>query len=86
MSNLAIHITVEPESGRPVSLARISDSDTLRYVARAALTEARANALHARNRDSVLGFLEDDEVSRLERYFSLLIPGFAADRPAHLVF
>jgi len=80
MSSVSIHITIEPESGRPISLAKVSDSEVLRQVARAAVTAAQAEAVRAKNADPLLGLMQDDEVSRLERYFSLLIPGYSGER------
>ncbi|MGD0775784.1 MAG: hypothetical protein ABSC05_23460 [Candidatus Solibacter sp.] len=85
MSSVSIHLTIEPEHGRPVSLARITDGEMLRQVARAAIREARLDAIRAKAADPMLGLIQDDEVSRLQRYFGALIPGFSASTSAPII-
>jgi hypothetical protein len=78
MSSISVHIALDPENGgRPFSLARVRDAETIRHVASAAVASARARAERANKADPVLGFIEDDEVARLEKYFAMLVPGFS---------
>jgi hypothetical protein len=75
MSNVAIHLTIEPGSGRPVSLARVSDPAILRQVARAAIHAAHQKAAEDFFRDMTLGQIRSEDATRLERYLEKLIPG-----------
>ena len=75
ISSIAIHITLEPKTGRPVSLARVCDPEVLRQAARAAIDTARRRAVQARNVDELLGGIRGEEADQLERYLAVLIPG-----------
>ena len=77
MSTVAIHITIEPARGRPVSLARLADADILEQAARTAIAQARDTASRARILDPVLGRFRGEEADRLERYLRLLVPGLS---------
>jgi hypothetical protein len=74
-SSIAIHITLEPKTGRPVSLARVCDPEVLRQASRAAIDTARRRAVQARNVDELLGGIRGEEADQLERYLAVLIPG-----------
>jgi hypothetical protein len=79
MSNVAIHIALEPPEGRPVGLARVNNDEVLRQVARAAVVAARADAKAARVIDGLLGQIGAEEASSHERCFRPLIPGYGED-------
>lgn len=81
MARLSVHLTFEPDDGRPVRLARIRDAEVLRSVARVAISTARANARRAGGIDWLLGRMRAEEAKSLEEYFNRTIPGFA-DHPA----
>jgi len=74
---VTIHLTIEPERGRPVSVARVCDPQILRQVARAAILQARRRADVARSRDVTLGRLCSDEADTLEKHLSELVSGLA---------
>ena len=80
MSGMAVHITFEPEDGRPVSVARVSDRDVLQGVARVAVDKAREIAKRAGGIDRSLGQMRAEEARCLEDYFSRKIPGFAGEQ------
>lgn len=61
MAGLAVHITVEVDDGRPVSLARVRDAEILRCVARAAIDRARASAARIGGIDWLLGQMRTEE-------------------------
>ena len=73
-SNVALYIALEPGRGRPVSLARLDDPTMLRQVARAAVLNARQQAIRASGVDQTLGVIRSEEADQLERRLSLLIP------------
>lgn len=78
MSSVAIHITLEPMRGKPVSLARLCELEILQCAARAAILDARRKAVAARDVDDMLAQIRGEEADQLERYLSALIPGLVA--------
>jgi len=74
-NNIAVFIAVEPEHGRPVALARLSDAGILRIAALAAIETAKGRAAEAERRDVLLGEICTAEARHLEEYLHRYVPG-----------
>jgi hypothetical protein len=75
MKNVALYLAIEPWQGRPVALARLTDSEILRTAGEAAIKSARRRAAEAVMRDDLLGKICTEEAQRLQEYLGSLIPG-----------
>ena len=78
---VGLYITLEPANGKPVTLARVQDSDLLLGVAAVALDEAEALADRMAEQDPVLGTLQRQEAGRLRNALELVIPGLRLQAP-----
>lgn len=72
---IGLYITLEPERGKPVTLARVEDSTLLLDAAEVALDEAEKRAQEMHEQDPVLGMLQRQEAGRLRSALELVIPG-----------
>ena len=71
---VGLYITLEPENGKPITLARVRDRKLLTNAAAAALLEAENTSDEMYREDQVLGQLQDQEVRRLRNALELLLP------------
>ena len=74
MATVGLYITLEPENGKPVTLARVRNRALLLDAAEAALLDAEQLATQMAGEDAVLGELQRDEVGRLRRALELVLP------------
>ena len=74
MTKAALYITLEPERGKPVTLARVSDRALLTDAATVAISEAEKLADEMSDQDQVLGELQRHEVQRLRRALEMVVP------------
>lgn len=72
--SVRLYITLEPERGKPITLARINDRDLLLDAALSALQEAEAEATEMASQDKILGELQRQEASRLRQALELVLP------------
>lgn len=73
-AKVGLYITIEPEHGLPVTLARVNDRQLLTDVALVALNESELLAKQMACEDATLGELQRQEASRLRRALELVIP------------
>jgi hypothetical protein len=72
--SVRLYITLEPERGKPVTLARVNDRDLLVDAALLALQEAESIADEMASQDTTLGLLQRQEASRLRQALELVLP------------
>jgi hypothetical protein len=72
---IGLYITLEPDHGKPVTLARVNDRALLASAAAAALDEAVRMVDQMAAEDPLLGELQRQEVSRLRKAIDLVLPG-----------
>lgn len=75
---IGLYITIEPENGRPVTLARVADTEILRAAGQSAIARADREAQAMESEDPVLGILQRAEASRLRSALELVIPELRA--------
>jgi len=75
--SLSVLLMYEPQSaaGRPVPLARVTDSGAILQIARAAIQQAQRRAAELDQADEVLGTVERAEVDRLRNVLNVMVPG-----------
>jgi hypothetical protein len=78
MATVGLYITLEPEHGEPVTLARVRKRALVLDAASAALLEAEQLAAQMADEDVLLGELQRDEVGRLRRALERLLPELRA--------
>ncbi len=71
---ISLYITFEPEHGRPVTLAKITDREILVAASIAALHEATKRAELMSVEDDLLGELQCQEVARLRSALERVVP------------
>jgi hypothetical protein len=76
-----LYITLEPERGKPVTLARVEDRDLLVNAALSALQQAEHLAVEMGSQDKTLGELQRQEASRLRQALELVLPEIRAAEP-----
>ena len=74
MRNAGLAILYEPEAGRPLTVARITDRRLLVAAAEAAIREAQDQASALQDADEVLGAFQHEEAERIRRVLGLLVP------------
>jgi len=84
MRNAGLAILYEPEAGRPLTVARISDRRLLVEAAEAAIREAWDQASALQDADEVLGAFQHEEAERIRRVLHLLVPEVGAHEPRRL--
>jgi two-component sensor histidine kinase len=80
---ISIMLLYEPPAarGKPVPVARVSNEDLIKTVARAAVQEAQARVESLAAADELLGEVEREEALRLRRVLELLIPALKSSDP-----
>jgi len=73
-NGLTVLTVYSPQDGSVVTVARVSSRGVLIRVAEAAIAEAQARAELFREADEVLGGVEREEVTRLERVLKIFVP------------
>lgn len=73
-----LYITLEPEHGKAITLARVNDRELLGNAALAALREAESMADEMASQDETLGQLQRQEASRLRQALELVLPELRA--------
>jgi hypothetical protein len=81
MRNAGLAILYEPEAGRPLTVARISDRRLLVAAAEAAIREARDHASALQDADEILGAVQQEEAERIRRVLGLLVPEVDSQTP-----
>jgi hypothetical protein len=74
MSRLGLYITFEPELGKPVTLAKVSDRGLLKDAALRALSAAEDLISEVEAQDEILGELQRQEACRLRNALELVLP------------
>jgi hypothetical protein len=74
MQHAEVAILYEPERGRPLTVARVSNRELLLIVASAAVAEAEERARQLGCADETLGAVQREETARLRRVLELLVP------------
>jgi hypothetical protein len=74
MATISLYITLEPNRGKPVTLARVKNPALLKDAALAALAEAESTAVQMAAEDQILGELQGQEVRRLRQSLELVLP------------
>jgi hypothetical protein len=69
-----VAILYEPERGRPLTVARVSDRRLLVAAAEAAIAEADERALALGDADAFLGAVQREEAERVRRVLAILVP------------
>jgi len=82
--NVSLLLVYEPAGGRPLTVARVSDSRMLVDAAQLAIVAAEHRAAELAAADRVLGEVERAEAGRLRKVLSLLIPELKAEEAACL--
>jgi hypothetical protein len=72
--NVSLLLVYEPAGGRPLTVARVSDSRMLVDAAQFAIVAAEQRAEELAAADGVLGEVERAEAGRLRKVLSLLVP------------
>ena len=72
--NVSVVLVYEPAGGRPLAVARVDNLALLLKIAQAAIGEAQARAELMARADDVLGEMQFEEVNRLKRVLTLLVP------------
>lgn len=72
--SLTVFLVYETPGGSPVTVARVGSRGLVAHVAEAAITEAQARAELFREADQVLGDVEREEATRLERVLKMFVP------------
>lgn len=72
--NVVLAIIYAPEGQQPLAIARVHDRALLSAVAERAVREAEATAKVLMEDDPTLGALQLEEVNKLRRVLSLLLP------------
>jgi hypothetical protein len=80
--NFALAIIYAPEGHRPLSVAKIQDTQLLGLVAKRAISEAEAAAVRLDGDDPVLGAIQQQEVERLRRVLSPFVSNTSVSAPA----
>jgi hypothetical protein len=78
MATVGLYITLEPENGEPVTLARVRKRALLIEAAGEALLQAEQLAERMAVEDALLGELQRDEAGRLRRALELILPELRA--------
>jgi hypothetical protein len=78
MATVGLYITLEPEHGEPVTLARVRKRNLLLEAAGEALLQAEQLAERMAVEDVLLGELQRDEAGRLRRALELVLPELRA--------
>jgi len=79
--SVRLNITLEPERGKPITLARVEDRDLLVNAALSALQQAERLAVEMGSQDTTLGELQRQEASRLRQALELILPEIRAAQP-----
>lgn len=82
MQTAELAILYEPERGRPLTVARITDRQLLIAAARAAIAEAESRAEMLGDVDPVLGAVQREESARMGRVLRMVIPELRASEPS----
>jgi hypothetical protein len=72
--NVMLAILYAPEGQQPLSIARVYDRALLAAAAEKAVREAEVTASEIMENDPTLGSLQLEEVNKLRRVLSLLLP------------
>jgi hypothetical protein len=72
--NVSAVLVYEPVGGRPLTIARVDDQALLLRIAEAAIGEAQARAELVARADDLLGEVQREEVNRLKKVLTLLVP------------
>jgi hypothetical protein len=75
---IRLYITLEPEHGKAITLARVNDRELLTNAAMAALQEADSMVNEMASQDQMLGQLQRQEASRLRQALELVLPEIRA--------
>jgi hypothetical protein len=73
-----LYITLEPERGKPITLARVRDRELLASAALIAVQEAESIAEEVALQDKILGVLHRQEACRLKQALELAVPEITA--------
>ncbi len=77
---IRLAITYEPDKGRPLMLASITDPSLLVEAARRALAEAEMRCDILAEADEGLAFVQREELERLRRVLTLFVPGLKTEK------
>jgi hypothetical protein len=78
MQTAELAILYEPERGRPLTVARVSDRQLLVAAAEAAIAEAEERAQALSEADEFLGAVQHEEAARVRRVLGILLPELRA--------
>lgn len=74
MNKISIHIVYQSEIGRPLTAARIPDTDLVVQVANRAIERAKREASAVTSIDAFVGQVKMEEAQKLEDVLRTLIP------------
>jgi hypothetical protein len=72
--NVVLAIMYAPDGQRPLAIARVNDRALLAVAAEKAIHEAEKTATELMEGDPTLGSIQLEEVNKLRRVFSMLLP------------
>jgi hypothetical protein len=81
MQNPELAILYEPDRGRPLTVARVSDRNLLVAAAEAAIAEAEDRARALAEADEFLGAVQREEAARMRRVLGIFLPELRPPEP-----